>query len=77
MLVSNDCAPDIQTDIPEKLKVILTLANHGGLSEPTEFCFGATTVAVCCYTTISGNGDIMKYRPSIRGESLLPLLENG
>ena len=60
MLVSNDCVPDIQTNIPEKVKVILTLANRKGLLEPTEFCFAATTVAVCCYTTISGNGDIMK-----------------
>ena len=60
MLVSKDCASDIQTDIPEKLKVIFALANRGGLSEPTEFCFATTTVAVRCYTTISGNVDIMK-----------------
>ena len=60
MLVFNDCTPAIQTDIPEKLKVIFARANRGGLSEPTEFCFAVTIVAVRCYTTLSGNGDMMK-----------------
>ena len=60
LLVLSSDAPPVNESIPERYKTIIQMTNRGGLSEPTELCFGVTTLAVQYYTAISGNSNIMK-----------------
>ena len=59
-VVGSTNIPKIQENVPEEHRELFEMADRGGLSEPTEFCYAVTTLAVQCYTAISENDEIMK-----------------
>ena len=60
LVVGSTDMPNIQENVPEEHRELFEMADRGGLSEPTEFCYAVTTLAVQCYTAISENDEIMK-----------------
>ena len=55
--------PDILENVPEEHRELFEMADRGGLSEPTEFCYAVTILAAQCYTAFSENDEIMKKLP--------------
>ena len=54
LIKSNEVPPIPASEIPEHTK-LLEMADRGGLSVPTEYCFAVTTLAVQYYTAIIAN----------------------
>ena len=59
LISSNNIPTDVDECIPSKYPVIYEMANRGGLSIPTEFCFSVVLLAVHSrlqyFTTICAN----------------------
>ena len=52
LLVANEETPQLHKSVPEEHAQPFEMADRGGLSTPTEFCFATTCVAVQHYTAI-------------------------
>ena len=46
-------------EMSPEYKALFELADHGGLSTTSEYCFGITAFPVQCYTTIAMDDSIM------------------
>ena len=61
LLISSNNIPTVVDEcIPNKYQVIYKMANRGGLSIPTEFCFSVVLLAVQYTTAICANEENMK-----------------
>ena len=58
LLVKSHDAPHVQDCVPEEHKKLFEMADRGGLSVPTEICFGTTALAVQCYTVLAADETI-------------------
>lgn len=52
LLVKRDGGPQIQECVPEEHTRLFQMADCGGLSAPTEFCFAVAALAVRCYMAV-------------------------
>ena len=55
LISSNNIPTDVDECIPSKYQVIYKMANRGGLSIPTEFCFLVVLLGVQYFTAIGAN----------------------
>ena len=60
LLVASEDTLQIQDCVPEEHRKLFDIANHGGLSMPTEICFTVTSLAVQCYNAIEADESVRK-----------------
>ena len=58
LLVQSNYVPSLI--IPEKHKELVQTADRGGLSQPTELCFGITALAVMAYTSVVSEKEMLQ-----------------
>ena len=57
MLMKSEDAPPLPLCQSEDHAKLFEMANRGGLSEPSEFCFALTVLSLQCYAAIIGNDE--------------------
>ena len=60
LLISSYCASDVADNLPEEHEKLFEMANRGGLSEPSTFCFAVTIVAMQYFTAVASNCEDLK-----------------
>ena len=59
LLIASGEVPQLHTCVPPEHAELFKIADRGGLSMPTEFCFAITTLAVQFYSAVMSN-DIIR-----------------
>ena len=60
LLISSYCASDVADNLPEEHEKLFEMANRGGLSEPSTFCFATTIVAMQYFPAVASNCEDLK-----------------
>ena len=70
LLISSYCAFDVADNLPEEHEKLFEVANRGGLSEPSTFCFAVTIVAMQYFTAVASNCEDLKKLLSLNNHVL-------